>query len=107
MNNITPHVDLNMDESIEIITNQNSKENKKEKNKNQQRDNDLDLDRPDTRESNHDDKQIRSKNLTTARNIKKIVDKNQNRIEAYKKDLVQRSSNVENNLIKSKYGGKK
>eukprot|EP00801_Mesodinium_rubrum_P001182 Mrub_01182.p1 GENE.Mrub_01182~~Mrub_01182.p1 ORF type:complete len:783 (-),score=191.17 Mrub_01182:16-2175(-) len=107
MNNITPHVDLNMDESIEIITNQNSKENKKEKNKNQQRDNDVDLDRPDTRESNHDDKYIRSKNLTTARNIKKIVDKNQNRIEAYKKDLVQRSSNVENNLIKSKYGGKK
>lgn len=59
-------------------------------------------DRPDHRESLHDEKYIRSKNITTLRNAKKIIDKNQVRIDQYKKDLVDRNVNVENNLIKSK-----
>jgi len=59
-------------------------------------------DRPETSDTTNQDRFIRSKNLTTARNIKKLIDKNQNRIEAYKKDFVERTGNVENNLIKSK-----
>lgn len=63
---------------------------------------DKDVRSDEYKESVHDDRYIRSKNMTTLKNTKKIIDRNQIRIDQYKKDLVDRGGNVENNLIKNK-----